>query len=198
MMSTTNPPRFSGLRAAAKDPRLGPSPRLRSGMGRVAATALAAALCAGFAGCTASSDLPQLSAITVVDPNGNPIPSVALNLPYATVSVSLGQNSENLAVNWSLSCLGSPIPVPNPVPSGYSNPDPNPCGQLSKSYGTPVTYTPPPLQPVGSAVTIEAISASDPSITASVTCRSCRLQSRLASPPRRPRLRGRHRLPFWE
>jgi hypothetical protein len=125
------------------------------------------------AGC-GTSTLPQLAVISVTGypapaapASPVPISSVAIN-NQAGLSVSLGQNSENLAVNWSLSCEGSPFPVPNPAPSGYKNPDPNPCGTLSNSYGTSTVFTAPPLQPVGNSVTITAIAASDPSIASSV------------------------------
>jgi hypothetical protein len=113
----------------------------------------------------------QLGAILVTTPpsTGTPTPiaSLAIN-GQAGLSVNIGPNSENLGVNWTLSCEGSPVPVPNPAPSGYTNPDPNPCGTVSNTYGSSTVYTAPPLIPVGASVNIKAASASDPSISSTV------------------------------
>lgn len=135
--------------------------RLRGAASGVAGAAFLLMLCSVLAGCGVATD-PQLGVISVAS-------SPVAIYSQAGVSVALGQNPENLAVTWTVTCGGSPIAVPVPAPAGYTNPDPNPCGTFSSAYGASTIYTAPPLIPTGTTVTITAAAASDPSIRTSVT-----------------------------
>ena len=121
-------------------------------------------------GCNVSA-VPQLGAISVTtDPATTPptaLSSVIVGTP-AFVSVAVGQDQENLGVNWTVTCLGSPKVVPPNQP----NPDPNPCGTISPVYvgsNVNMTYTAPTYIPVGNTVTITAFATSDPAVSSSIT-----------------------------
>jgi hypothetical protein len=140
-------------------------------------TALANALCFSFlcfvilalAGC--SSLKPQLGAISVTDPTisvtdptGNApgqLTTVIVNAS-ANVSAAISNAGQNLGVDWSLTCAGSPNTIETK----------NVCGTLNAFHagsGSNILYTAPAYVPIGGTVTLTATATSAPSESASVT-----------------------------
>jgi hypothetical protein len=82
----------------------------------------------------------------------------------AAIAITINGDSQNLGVNWALTCLGSSI---TPAPA-------NPCGTIAPAYvgatnGLFMTYTAPVNIPVGNTVTLTAQLTSNPAISESVT-----------------------------
>jgi len=137
-------------------------------VGKAAFCLLSAMVLCALWGCGVAT-VPQLGAVSVTsDPATTPptsISSLAIN-GKAFVNVAVGQDQENLGVNWAITCDGSSVEYQ----SGQTNPNPNPCGTITPVYtgsNINMVYTAPPSIPVDSTVTISAYVASDPSVSSS-------------------------------